>query len=88
VLTKPDGRALGPLDDQASARGLSSASGPKPFGWSHSRVQRIEPIEGGTIIWINDRCAIVLSGLLMPVCKIGKIEARGDLFENMQDDAD
>jgi hypothetical protein len=24
----------------------------------------------------------------MPVCKLGKIEARGDLFENMHDDSD
>ncbi len=60
---------------------------PKPeFGWSHSRVQRIEPMEeGGFLVWINDRCAIVISVLAMPVCKIGKKPARGDLFEHMDD---
>jgi hypothetical protein len=60
---------------------------PKPaFGWSHSRVQRIEPMEeGGFLVWINDRCAIVISVLAMPVCKIGSKPARGDLFEHMDD---
>jgi hypothetical protein len=56
------------------------------FGWSHSRVQRIEPMEeGGFLVWINDRCAIVISVLAMPICKIGKKPARDDLFEHMDE---
>jgi hypothetical protein len=56
------------------------------FGWSHSRTNRIEQLpQGGTLIWINERCAIVFSGfVLLPACQLGKIEARGDLFEHMQ----
>lgn len=61
------------------------ASHPK-FGWSHASIHRIEAIpEGGTLVWINDRCALVVTVGLMPVCKIGKIEARGDLFEHLGD---
>ena len=65
----------------------SGPSQPKPeFGWDHSRVHRIEPLEsGGFLVWINDRCAIVITVMAMPVCKIGKKPARGDLFEHMDD---
>lgn len=56
------------------------------FGWDHAHTQRIEPLEnGGTLIWFNDRCGLVLAGMLFPVCKIGKIPARDDLFEHMND---
>jgi hypothetical protein len=60
---------------------------PRPeFGWDRSKTHQIEALpEGGTIIHLNDRCALVLSGLLIPVCKLGKIPARGDLFEHMGD---
>src|SRR5688500_1868398 len=66
---------------------LASPAAPSPeFGWDHSQTHRIEPIPtGGTLIHINDRCFVVISGLIMPVCKLGKIEARGDLFEHMND---
>ena len=54
--------------------------------WSHAQTHRIEPLEsGGTLIWINDRCAVVLAGMVFPVCKIGKIPVRDDLFEHMND---
>jgi hypothetical protein len=56
------------------------------FGWSHARTHRIEALpEGGTLLWINDRCALAISGGLFPVCKLGKIEPRGDLFEFLHD---
>jgi hypothetical protein len=56
------------------------------FGWSHARTHRIEPLpEGGTLVWINERCALVVNGGLLPFCKLGKIETRGDLFEHMRD---
>jgi hypothetical protein len=63
----------------------SSPAKPSPeFGWSHSQIHRIEPLaEGGFLVWLNDRCAIVISVMAMPVCKIGKKPARGDLFEHM-----
>ena len=62
-------------------------SKPAPeFGWDRSRVHRVEAIEGGGIlVRINDRCAIVITALAMPVCQIGKKPARGDLFEHMDD---
>ena len=65
----------------------SSPVKPKPeFGWSHSQIHRIEPLEeGGFLVWLNDRCAIVISVMAMPVCKFGKKPARGDLFEHMDD---
>jgi hypothetical protein len=54
------------------------------FGWDRSKTHQIESLpEGGTVIHLNDRCALVLSALLLPICKIGKIPARGDLFEHM-----
>jgi hypothetical protein len=56
------------------------------FGWDRSRVHRVEAIAGGGIlVRINDRCAIVITLLAMPVCQIGKQPARGDLFEHMDD---
>jgi hypothetical protein len=59
---------------------------PPDFRWDRSRTHRIEPIPtGGTIIHLNDRCFLVISGLIMPMCTIGKIEAHGDLFEHMDD---
>lgn len=65
----------------------SAPSKPKPeFGWDHSRTHRVEPLEGGgVLVWINDRCFIVITVLAMPACKIGKKPARGDLFEHMDD---
>jgi len=64
-----------------------TAPASKPeFGWSHAQTHPIEPLpEGGTLMWINERCALVLNAALLPVCKLGKIEARGDLFKHMND---
>ncbi len=74
------------------ASGIDLAAPPKPkpeFGWSHAQTHRIEPLpEGGTLIWINERCFLVISGGLLPLCKLGKIQARGDLFEHMHDAPD
>lgn len=62
---------------------------PKPqpeFHWSHSSVQRVEPMEsGGFVVWINDKCGIAISIMAMPFCQFGKKPARGDLFEHMDD---
>jgi hypothetical protein len=57
------------------------------FGWDHARTHRVEPMEGGgSILWINDRCFVVLYGVIpFPMCGIGKIPVRGDLFDHMRD---
>jgi hypothetical protein len=69
-----------PRDDGAAQQ-------PTPeFGWSHSRIHRIEPMEsGGFIVWISDNCFIAISVMAMPMCKLGKKPPRGDLFEHMDD---
>ena len=83
ALSRPNEQPLGPKTDVA--RGLNSASGKKEFGWSHSAIEPIEVHPGGTLIWLNERCAIVVSGMIFPVCSIGEIPVRGDLFEHMDD---
>ena len=68
--------------------GLGPDQGAAPeFGWDHARTHRVEAMEGGgTILWINDRCFIVMAGLIpFPMCGIGKIPVRGDLFDHMRD---
>lgn len=57
------------------------------FGWDHAHTHRLEALEGGgSILWINDRCFIVMAGLIpFPMCGIGKIPVRGDLFDHMRD---
>ena len=50
------------------------------------RYERIEPLKtGGTLIRLNDRCVLVFAVMVLPICQIGKIPARGDLFEHMDD---
>jgi hypothetical protein len=67
-------------------RNLAPPEPPGPeFHWNRAHTDRVEPIPGGTIIHLNDRCVLVISGLIMPACSIGKIEARGDLFQHMDD---
>lgn len=58
---------------------------PSDFGWDAAHTRRIEALpEGGTLVRLNDRCALVVGlPLILPVCKLGKIPARGDLFKNM-----
>jgi hypothetical protein len=60
-------------------------AGPK-FKWYHARTHRLESIPGGGfMINLNDQCAVVVMIMIVPVCQIGKIEARGDLFQHMDD---
>jgi hypothetical protein len=60
-------------------------SGPQ-FHWDSSRIKPLEATVQGLVVHLNERCAIVLSPLsLVPGCKFGKITARGDLFEHMED---
>jgi hypothetical protein len=64
----------------------SPSPAPPEFHWDHAHTHRVEPIaSGGLVINITDRCVLVIAGLIMPACSLGKIEARGDLFEHMHD---
>ena len=69
---------VGPGSDQGTA---------PQFGWDHAQTHRVEALEGGgTLLWINDRCFIVMAGMIpFPMCGIGKIPVRGDLFDHMRD---
>lgn len=60
---------------------------PRPeFGWDQSKTHRIQSLpEGGTVIHLNDRCSLTLNGFIIPMCKLGKIPARGDLFDHIGD---
>jgi hypothetical protein len=87
--TAPGPRAL---DKHGAGTDLDGGLGPDPgytpeFGWDHARTHRVEALEGGgSILWINDRCFIVLAGMIpFPMCGIGKIPVRGDLFDHMHD---
>jgi hypothetical protein len=68
--------------------GLGPDQGGAPeFGWDHARTHRVEALEGGgSLLWINDRCFIVMYGMIpFPMCGIGKIPVRGDLFDHLHD---
>ena len=85
----PQPRALDkhvPGTDFDGGLGLDQGSAPE-FGWDHARTHRVEAMEGGgSILWINDRCFIVMFGMIpFPMCGIGKIPVRGDLFDHMHD---
>jgi hypothetical protein len=56
------------------------------FGWDQSKIHRVESLPGGgLVIHLNDRCSLTLSGFLIPMCKLGRIDARGDLFDHIGD---
>lgn len=80
------------LDQHREGLDFDGGLGPDPlahpeFGWYHARTHRIEALEGGgSILWLNDRCFIVMAGVIpFPMCGIGKIPTRGDLFDRMHD---
>jgi hypothetical protein len=82
------------LDQHGAGVDFDGGLGPDPeskpeFGWYHARIHRIEALEGGgSILWLNDRCFIVMAGVIpFPMCGIGKIPTRGDLFNHMHDAA-
>lgn len=56
------------------------------FGWDYASTHRLEALpQGGMLLNINDHCAIVIYGLIFPVCQIGRIPANGHLFDHMRD---
>lgn len=68
-------------------RKRATPSVPTPeFDWDRSHTERIEPIPtGGMLIHLNERCVVAIVPAIIPVCALGKIEARGDLFDHMDD---
>ena len=90
AATGPQPRALDKRSGGMYFNGVPLApdEGSAPeFGWDHARTHRVEALEGGgSLLWINDRCFIVMAGLIpFPMCGIGKIPVRGDLFDHMRD---
>jgi hypothetical protein len=57
---------------------------PAPPGihWQHPRVEFIDRGVPIPIIWINERCVLIIP---LVFCGIGHISANGDLFEHMRD---
>lgn len=55
----------------------------KPFGWDKTHTQRIEALPGVISIRLSDRCSIIFAPLPLGGCSLGKIVARGDLFDGM-----
>jgi hypothetical protein len=80
------------LDKHGAGADFNGGLGPdrekKPeFGWDRSHTHRVESLEGGgLLIHINDRCVVVLMPFPLGFCAIGKIPARGDLFDHMHDE--
>jgi len=86
-LEEKNRRGRGFTDLEASRQPSASTEKKPDFRWSEAHTKRIEPLpDGGTLVRINERCALVVKGMLFPVCKLGKIEAHGDLFEHMKDE--
>ena len=56
----------------------------KSFGWDRAHTQRVEALaEGGIRIRLSDRCGLVLAPWPVGGCALGRIDARGDLFDGM-----
>jgi len=72
--------------DFSGVRAGSTDYGKPRFAWDHAATHRVEALPtGGLLINLNDRCSIVWVILPFTFCKIGKIQARGDLLQLMQD---
>jgi hypothetical protein len=63
------------------------APAPVPkFQWDYAATHHLEGLsEGGFLININDRCVVAVVVMMMPFCRLGKIPARGDLFQHLDD---
>ena len=77
---------LAPHDFSAVVPGSTDTSKPK-FGWYYAGTHRVQGTPGGPlIVHINDRCAVAFLFIFpFPVCKVGKMPARSDLFEHMNE---
>ena len=71
---------LAPHDFSQVRAGSTDYSKPQ-FPWSHAATHRVEEIPtGGLLINVSDRCSIAWVVLPLLICKVGKIQARGDLL--------
>jgi hypothetical protein len=81
--------------DEPSVLAPHDFSGVKPgstddsrreFGWDTSAIHRFEGFPGLGVLQINERCAIAWMVIyIFPACKIGKMPARGNLFDQMKE---
>jgi hypothetical protein len=80
------------LDQHGAGADLNGGLGPdrkqkSEFAWDRKHTQRLESIEGGGILLhLSDHCVLLVFPLPFVGCGIGKIPARGDLFEHMHDE--
>lgn len=78
-------RALSPAPSAAFA---PAGPGAPEFGWDYAATHRVQAVGGGaTVIHLGDRCALAL-WLVIPMgfgCALGRVPARGDLFEHLHD---
>ena len=61
------------------------------IAWDYAATHRVEPIGGlTTVLHVNDNCVVVMFVVIPFVggCALGKIPARGDLFDHMHDNGD
>jgi hypothetical protein len=70
-----------------ASHAFPEAPSPAPkFQWDYAATHRVEGLpEGGFLININDRCVVAVLVMMMPLCRLGKIPARGDLFQHLDD---
>jgi hypothetical protein len=65
--------------------GLREISKPK-FAWYYAGTHRFDTSGDLPVIRLNDRCVVPIGLMIpLPLCRIGKIPARGDLFDHMRD---
>lgn len=57
------------------------------FAWDPLHGQRTGKLPDGDGFYLRliENCILVVTVVLSPVCKIGKLPARGDLFDHMRD---
>jgi hypothetical protein len=58
---------------------------PPEFGWSRSRIHRVETAPGGLAVHLGDNCVIAFTPVPFPICTVGRKEANGELFKHMRD---
>ena len=76
---------LEPHDFSGVTPGSTDTSKPR-FGWYYAGTHRVEGSPGALLVHVNDRCAIaVLLIFPFPACKVGHMEADGNLFGHMYD---
>lgn len=85
VRTRDRAPPSGKLEFGLPRRPAPAAAAPQ-FGWDYASTHRVQQLpEGGLLININDRCAVVLYVLPIPVCRIGHIPVDGGLFDHLHD---